>query len=231
MAGPAPPMGVFMMGKEARGDAGEAAAPFIVIEGIDGAGKTTQLKRLRQWMEARYGGPVHTTGEPTNRPIGRLLKDALQRRVELHGICHALLFAADRIDHVKSEIESHIHRGIPVLCDRYFLSSFAYQWREMPGELDWIESINARAIHPHLTLLIDAPAEVCMDRIRRARPDTELFEDLETLRAIRENYLELARRRSALDHIRIIDGARTPDEVQEEARARVEEVMQPSCSG
>lgn len=220
-----------MKGKEVRGDGGDAAAPFIVIEGIDGAGKTTQLKQLHLWMETRYGCPVHTTGEPTNRPIGRLLKEALQRRVELDGICHALLFAADRIDHVKSEIESNINRGTPVLCDRYFLSSFAYQWREMPGELDWIESINARAIHPHLTLLIDAPAEVCMDRIRRARPDTELFEDLETLRAIRGNYLELARRREAMDHIEIIDGARTPGEVQEEARARVEEVMEPYCSG
>lgn len=220
-----------MKGKEVRGDAGDATAPFIVIEGIDGAGKTTQLKRLHRWMEARFGRTVHTTGEPTSRPIGMLLKDALQRRVELDGICHALLFAADRIDHVKTEIEPAVRRGTPVLCDRYFLSSFAYQWREMPGELDWIESINARAVHPHLTLLIDAPAEVCMDRIRRARPDTELFEDLETLRAIRGNYLELARRREAMDHIVIIDGARTPVDVQEEARARVEEVMKPYCSG
>ena len=220
-----------MIGKEARGDSLDNGAPFIVIEGIDGAGKTTQLKQLHQWMEARYGCPVHTTGEPTDRPIGRLLKAALQRRVELDGICHALLFAADRIDHVKSEIESYIERGIPVLCDRYFLSSFAYQWREMPGELDWIESINARAINPHLTLLIDAPAEVCMDRIHRSRSDTELFEELEPLRAIRENYLELAHRRKVMDRIKIIDGARTPDEVQEEVRGRVEEVMHSYCIG
>ncbi len=220
-----------MMGREARRDGGDTAAPFIVIEGIDGAGKTTQLQELHRWMEARYDCSVHTTGEPTNRPIGRLLKDALQRRVELDGICHALLFAADRIDHVKTEIESRIRRGIPVLCDRYFLSSFAYQWREMPGELDWIESINARAIHPHLTLLIDAPAEVCMERIRQARADTELFEDVETLRAIRENYLELARRREVMDQIEIIDGARTPDAVQQEVRARVEAVMKTHCNG
>ncbi len=218
-----------MKGKAVRGDSGDTAAPFIVIEGIDGAGKTTQLQQLHQWMETRYGRSVHTTGEPTNRPIGRLLKDALQRRVELDGICHALLFAADRIDHVKSEIESNIQRGIPVLCDRYFLSSFAYQWREMPGELDWIESINARAINPHLTLLIDAPAEVCMERIHRARSDTELFEELETLRAIRVNYLELARRRRALDRIKVIDGARTPEVVQAEVREQVEAVMQPYC--
>ena len=220
-----------MKGQEVRGDGGDAAAPFIVIEGIDGAGKTTQLEQLYQWMAARFGRPVHTTGEPTNRPIGRLLKEALQRRIELDGICHALLFAADRIDHVKTEIESHIHRGTPVLCDRYFLSSFAYQWREMPGELDWIESINARAINPHLTLLIDAPAEVCMERIRQARADTELFEELETLRAIRENYLELARRRKVKDRIEIIDGARAPDEVQQEVRAHVEAVMQTYCGG
>lgn len=224
-------MGVFMKGKEVRGDAVDAAAPFIVIEGIDGAGKTTQLEQLCHWMSAHFGRPVHTTGEPTNRPIGKLLKEALQRRIELDGICHALLFAADRIDHVKTEIESHIQRGTPVLCDRYFLSSFAYQWREMPGELDWIESINARAINPHLTLLIDAPAEICMERIRQARADTELFEELETLRAIRENYLELARRRKVKDRIEIIDGARTPDEVQQEVRAHVEAVMRTYCGG
>ena len=224
-------MGVFMKGKEVRGDAVDAAAPFIVIEGIDGAGKTTQLEQLCHWMSAHFGRPVHTTGEPTNRPIGKLLKEALQRRIELDGICHALLFAADRIDHVKTEIESHIQRGTPVLCDRYFLSSFAYQWREMPGELDWIESINARAINPHLTLLIDAPAEVCMERIRQARADTELFEELETLRAIRGNYLELARRRKVKDRIEIIDGARTPDEVQREVRAHVEAVMRTYCGG
>ncbi len=218
-----------MKGKEVRGDSGDTAAPFIVIEGIDGAGKTTQLKELHQWMEARYGCSVHTTGEPSNRPIGRLLKEALQRRVELDGVCHALLFAADRIDHVKSEIESNIKRGIPVLCDRYYLSSLAYQWREMPGDLDWIESINARAIHPDLTLLIDVPAEVCMERISRSRTNTELFEELESLRAIRTNYQELAHRRKSLEHIEIIDGARPPDEVQTEIRERVKEVMQPYC--
>ncbi len=216
-----------MKGKEARGDSGDTVAPFIVIEGIDGAGKTTQLKQLHQWMEAWYGCSVHTTGEPTNRPIGRLLKEALQRRVELDGVCHALLFAADRFDHVKSEIESNIQRGIPVLCDRYYLSSFAYQWQEMPGDLDWIESINAKAIHPDLTLLIDVPAEVCMERIHRSRANTELFEELESLRAIRTNYQELAHRRKTLERIEIINGARPPDEVQTEIRERVKEVMQP----
>ena len=216
-----------MREEEVRGDDRDTAAPFIVIEGIDGAGKTTQLNSLHRWMETHYARPVHTTGEPTDRPIGRLLKEALQRRVQLDGICHALLFAADRIDHVKSEIESKIRCGIPVLCDRYFLSSFAYQWREMPDDLEWIESINARTIHPDLTLLIDAPAEVCLERIRRTRSETELFEDLATLRAIRDNYLDLAHRRRAVDHIEIINGAHAPAKVQQAVRQRVEEVMQP----
>jgi len=202
-----------------------SAPPFIAFEGIDGAGKTTQLKMLQKWMENRFSRTVHVTGEPTGRPIGRLLKDALQRQVELDGICHALLFAADRIDHVKSEIESCIHRGIPVLCDRYFLSSFAYQLQEMPGELEWIESINGKAPHPDLTLLIDVPAEECMHRIKAARTETEIFEKLESLRIVRGNYLELANRRKKLDHIDIIDGTQSVEKVHQQIIQRVEEVM------
>lgn len=220
-----------MTGKESSGDLKANLAPFIVFEGIDGVGKTTQLKQLSQWMEERYGCSIHLTSEPTNRPIGRLLKEALQQQVKFDDFCQALLFAADRIDHLKTEITFNLQRGIPVLCDRYYLSSFAYQWREMPNGLEWIESINARARHPDLTLLIDAPAEICMERIRRSRADTELYEELETLRAIRANYLELARRRQLVERIEVIDGMQTNEEVHKDVCERVKEVMNPYCNG
>ena len=220
-----------MTGKKEFGDSGFNVAPFIVFEGIDGVGKTPQLKQLHRWMEEQYGFPIHLTGEPTDRPIGKLLKRALKRQVKLDGICQALLFAADRIDHFKTEITANIQRGIPVLCDRYYMSSFAYQWREMPDDLEWIESINARARHPDLTLLIDAPAEVCMERIRLSRTDTELYEELETLRSIRANYLELAQRRQPMERIEVIDGMRSSEEVHKDVCAQVKEVMSPYCNG
>ena len=206
--------------------AGKSLAPFIVIEGIDGTGKTTQLKLLKGWIEKNYCYSVHTTREPTDGPIGKLLKEALKGRVKLDSICHALLFAADRIDHLDLVIESNLRRGILVLCDRYYLSSFAYQWRDMPDDLEWIESINMWARHPDLTILIDVPPEVCMERINQSRGQTELFEDIETLRVVRDNYLKLVDRRQSRESVEIIDGNRSASVIHGDVCKLVRDAMQ-----
>lgn len=200
-------------------------APFIVFEGLDGAGTTTQLGLLQTWMAQTYKQRVYATREPTNGPIGSLLQLALRRRVQLDGTSLALLFAADRVDHIKSEMEEYLENGIPVLCDRYYLSSFAYQLRDMPDDLAWIESINAKAIRPDLTLLIDVPADICMARIQKSRWKTELFEELEKLKVIRNNYLMLARHRQAVERIEVIDGNRDPQKVHQEVCDVVKEVL------
>lgn len=188
--------------------------PFIVFEGLDGAGTTTQLGLLQGWIERTYRKRVYTTREPSGGPAGMLLQLAIRRRVTLDPQTLALLFAADRVDHLKSEVIDRLETGTPVLCDRYYLSSYAYQLRDMPDRLEWLETINAGAITPALTLLIDAPAEVCMERIRASRWTTELFENVDRLRAVRENYLTIARERlSQRERIEIVDGARTPEAV------------------
>ena len=200
-------------------------APFIVFEGLDGAGTTTQLELLQTWMERTYEQRVYVTREPSNGPIGSLLQLALCRRVQLDAVSLALLFAADRVDHIKSEMKEYLENGITVLCDRYYLSSFAYQLRDMPGGLAWIESINDKAIRPDLTLLIDVPADICMNRIQKSRWKMELFEELEKLKTIRDNYLMLARHRQSVERIEVIDGNRDPQEVHKEVCDVVKEVL------
>jgi dTMP kinase len=200
-------------------------APFIVFEGLDGAGTTTQLGLLKAWMERTYNQRVYATQEPTNGPIGSLLQLALRRRVQLDGGALALLFAADRVDHIKFDMQEYLEKGTPVLCDRYYLSSFAYQLRDMPDDLAWIESINAKAVRPDLTLLIDVPADICMERIQKSRWKTELFEELENLKAIRENYLMLAHHRRSVERIEVIDGNRDPQDVHQEVCDVVKEVL------
>src|SRR5690242_1367991 len=120
---------------------------FIVLEGIDGSGTTTQAARLAQTLQAR-GARVHATREPSTGPVGRLLRQALtgtlvadERPVQLDFCTLALLFAADRMDHVRREIEPALARGEVVISDRYDLSSLIYQSETSPDAeqyLPWL---------------------------------------------------------------------------------------------
>ena len=100
---------------------------LIVIEGIDGSGSTTQSEMLLHWLQ-RIGIPATATSEPSHGPIGRVVRRHLGRQVELGGPeAEALAFAADRMDHVVSEVVPALARGVTVVADRYYLSSLAYQ--------------------------------------------------------------------------------------------------------
>src|SRR5690606_1380005 len=142
----------------------------IVLEGIDGAGTTTQAERLAELLRG-WGKSVVLTREPTSGPIGRLLRttlgggltDAEGERVDLDWAAMALLFAADRLDHVRREIEPALLRGEVVISDRYDLSSLVYQSATCPegaSATPWLTQLNARARRPDLTLVLDIPPEV-----------------------------------------------------------------------
>lgn len=170
---------------------------FVVLEGIDGAGTSTQLERLAGALEDR-SVVVHRTCEPTDGPVGKLIRGYLRRTIRLDDGAPrpvswdtmALLFAADRVDHVRTEIEPALAAGTWVISDRYDLSSLAYQ-SATASESDvigWIRELNARALRPDLTLVLDVPAEVASARRGARGGNEELYERQELQRRLAEVY-------------------------------------------
>jgi dTMP kinase len=161
---------------------------FIVVEGIDGAGTTTHSRLLAKTLKTPSRDVV-LTNEPTNGPVGGLIRQILQRRLFVadatgpRGFAWstlALLFAADRLDHLQSVVIPALADGSVVVSDRYYLSSFAYQSATAPAEPDvlpWIRSLNARAIRPDVTIVLDVPAEVAAERRRNRGGVEEVFEN------------------------------------------------------
>lgn len=160
---------------------------FVVLEGIDGSGSTTHTKLLGKTLRQR-GLKVVETCEPSAGPIGSMIRQVLQRRLFVADAAGprafawstmALLFAADRMDHLDSTVVPALREGAIVLSDRYDLSSLAYQSCTAPNGdkvVPWIRELNAAALRPDLTIVLDVPVEVAEER-RRARGGVEeMFE-------------------------------------------------------
>jgi dTMP kinase len=201
---------------------------FIVFEGPDGSGLTTQATLLKDWME-RQGLAVYLTKEPTPGPVGSLIRLALGGRLSLSGSNHdndaiiALLFAADRMDHLATDIVPKLEAGVHVICDRYYLSTFAYQSRSM--DLEWLRTLHAHCIRPDLTILLDVSPEVSCERIAEHRWHVEIYENKTMLEGVRRRYHEIAALLRSEGHdIRTVpgDGGRTINQVHE---AVVEQVQ------
>lgn len=166
---------------------------FIVLEGIDGAGTTTQTARLSARL-SELGHRAHATCEPSRGPLGQYLRAVLtgaDGAPRLGWESLALLFAADRLDHVQREIEPLLASGTTVVSDRYDLSSLAYQSATAPeGEavLPWIRALNQRARRPDLTLVLEVAPELAAERrsVRGGAP--ELFDDLALQRRLASLY-------------------------------------------
>lgn len=151
---------------------------FLVLEGLDGAGTTTQTQRLALRLLASKV-KAHTTGEPSKGPIGRLLREMLSGQHSpgepIDARTFALLFAADRMDHLQREITPHLRNNTVVISDRYFHSSFAYQ--ADPTTRTWVDQLNSQAVVPDLTIFLRVRAEVGAQR-RVGRSSEEIFEAL-----------------------------------------------------
>jgi dTMP kinase len=167
---------------------------FIVLEGLDGAGTTTMARELVAVLEGR-GAPTVGTCQPSPGSIGRAIREHLARRdPRIDAGALALLFAADRLDHIATVIAPALAAGRTVVCDRYVMSSWAYQ----SGECDpaWVRSINARAPWPDLTLWLDVAAEQAHERVTRraaaTRTPEELYDALEFQRGVASRYAAIA---------------------------------------
>ena len=188
---------------------------LIVIEGIDGSGSTTQSEMLMAWL-GRVGIPATFTGEPSKGPIGATLRQHLARKIELGGPqAEALAFAADRMDHVASEIAPALERGITVVADRYYLSSLAYQ--ALSCDPAWLREINRFAIRPDLTVFLSVPVDVGVARFSSRATRERFEEDRAQLARIAEMYdAAIARLREDGEDVQVVDGTRSPGEVHAE---------------
>jgi dTMP kinase len=186
---------------------------LIVLEGIDGSGTTTQLPRAVAFVGS-LGHRAVATREPSAGPIGRLLREALLGRLSmtdgsrLDGRTMALLFAADRIDHLQREIEPHLAAGTTVVSDRYLMSSLAYQAEE--ADRAWVATLARGILAPDLTILLDLPVEVAARRREAAGRPIERYDADSYLAKVAANYRELARAQPALV---VVDGAASKEEV------------------
>ncbi len=195
---------------------------FIVFEGIDGSGKTTQINKLYNALSER-GISVHITREPTESEMGKLLRKYLTGELKTDLKAIAALFAADRLDHISCEggIKENLSSGNVVLCDRYYLSSFAYQ--SIDCDLDWIVALNREArstARPDLHIFLDVDAQKSMERVNK-RGEAELFEQLDRQKQIRENFFKLMDTYKDEENILVLDGSRDPDEIAEDVLENV----------
>ncbi len=188
---------------------------FVVLEGIDGSGTTTQLDRATAFVKS-LGLPVLATREPSQGPIGLLLRQALLGKLNLpdgsrmDGAAMALLFAADRRDHLQREIEPQLAAGSSVISDRYLLSSLAYQAEE--ADRDWVAVLARGVPRPDLTVLLDVPVEVAAQRRRAAGRVVERYDADTYLAKVAENYRQLAKKDPT---VVVLDGALAKDQVTE----------------
>lgn len=196
---------------------------FIVFEGTDGSGKSTQIKGLVKYLEGK-GLKTFVTSEPTDSPFGSVLRSCLAKRIDTDEFTIAAMFAADRLDHIQNPVNGilkKLNEGVNVICDRYYFSSFAYNGGFVP--LDWVVSLNRPArelLKPDLTIFIDIGTEDAMKRIAR-RGQTERYETEEKQKMIRENYLSLFSRFPD-ERVAIVKSEEDKEQTQQSVRAAVE---------
>jgi len=183
---------------------------FIVFEGLDGAGSSTQIDKLAVSLKKEGRNPV-VTKEPTNNIIGGLIRGQLTKDWNSSMECLQLLFAADRAHHLDRLIIPALKDKKIVLCDRYFFSTAAF------GSLDldrnWLLEINDQFILPDLIILLKVSPRECLKRMHENRFQLELFEEEKKLQKVWKTYMWLAKK---FPHVRLIDGEKEVEKVASE---------------
>ena len=188
----------------------------IVIEGLDGAGTTTQMKLIAQRL-IDEGKKVFITHEPTDNPIGKIVREVLQKKIKTTPEALALLFSSDRDDHLYNEeygILRQVKENRIVISDRYFYSSIAYQGVQC--DMGFVENINSRFPHPRYLIFIDTLPSVCMDRIERRGSEKEIFEKQDFLSRVRTGYLKQLENLPEGVKLLLVNGEKSIEEIEEE---------------
>ena len=205
-----------------------AKGKFIVFEGIDGAGKTTQVELLAKNLR-ELGREVSLSAEPTSLESGKAIRRALSGAEKKTECQMAAMFVLDRIAHntdAEIGIETLTNKGIDVISDRYYYSSLAYQGAAT--DYKWVKSMNVGSPEirrPDLCIYLDLLPEQSLERISKGRESVEIYENLSTLTKVREQFLSVIRDLGERDNICILDGYRTAEQVSEDVNAIVDALL------
>ncbi len=185
---------------------------FIAFEGIDGSGKSTQVKLLTEKLIAA-GHKVYSTFEPTDSPIGSLIRNIFKGRMSADHKTIAALNVADRLDHLHNEINGLLRKkeeGFTIITDRYYFSSYAYHGVHV--DIDWVIAANALSaaiMKPDINIFIDVAPEVSMNRLNSTRGTIELYETLENLQQVRNKFLEAFDKLKGAENVVFVNGNQT----------------------
>lgn len=203
---------------------------FLVFEGIDGSGKSTHIRRIHQRL-LDEGIEAEATFEPSDGPVGSMIRQMLGGKIKTDQRTIAALFAADRTDHLLKAadgIQALMAQGRVVLCDRYYFSNYAYNSLTM--DMEWVitlNALNAGILRPTATLFIDVDPDICLERIRAGRESLDMYEKIDTLKQVRQNYLAAFERFKDSETVVMIDGNGTRDQVEERIWQQVIELVKP----
>ncbi len=209
-------MGKMRRAGEKEMDSKQKKGKFIVLEGLDGSGKGTQVSRLAEALR-QQGRKVCQTAEPTISVTGGLLRDALGGFVKRDAYELSALFLLDRIFHNVNEhngIQQYLEKGYDVVCDRYYYSSFAYQG--IDADLQWVMDMNLSCreiLKPDVCIFLDVSPDVGEQRLAESRTEREIYENSQTQKKVRERFLEVFRMLEGRENIRIVDASRSVGEV------------------
>ena len=193
---------------------------FMVFEGIDGAGKTTQVELLSKKL-VDMGRRVSVTAEPTALPSGKAIRRALSGEDKKSECEMAVMFTLDRIAHNIDEengIKALTEKGFDVISDRYYYSSLAYQGAST--DYEWVKRMNIcspEIRRPDLCIYLDLLPEQSLDRISRGREKIEIYENLEKLTLTRNKFLSVIDDlRAEGESIYVVDASRSVDQISED---------------
>ena len=201
---------------------------FIVFEGIDGAGKTTQIELLTKKLTGD-GRRVYRTAEPTESVSGGLLRDALSGVSKRTPCEMAALFVLDRIFHNTNPvngIEKMLSDGVDVICDRYYYSSLAYQGSETDAK--WVQDMNLSCPEirsPDICIFLDLTPEQSMERIGKGRVTVEIYENVDRLSRVRDRFYGVFEALGDTERICVVNAARSIDEIHRDIVNLVQDIL------
>ncbi len=200
----------------------------IALEGIDGSGKSTQIQLLANKF-TQLGKQVHLTAEPTTGPIGKMLRQIFSGVQPANQHTIAALFAADRLEHITNTTDGMLHQlqqGNIVLLDRYYLSSYAYHSVHVP--MPWVINCNTIAVSmlpATVHIYVDMPPAIAMERIIANRTNIEMYETLENLTAVYNNYATAIDLIKGKEKVAVINGNQTVAQVAADIWEVVKEII------